>query len=188
MILTPDNEYLAVLDACVLAPMPLCDTLLRCAEEPALFRTLWSSETLAEVSRTLIKFGYSHDQAEARLRGMQEAFPEAEVVVPPHLLNGTPEIPDPGDRHVVAAAIHERAHVIVTANLKHFPQDLLTPHGILVHHPDDFLIHQYHLNPGRILEVLDMQASGIRLQRKHVLAKLKNLIPNFVKLVEEGQR
>jgi len=184
MILTPDNEYLAVLDACVLAPMPLCDTLLRCAEEPALFRVLWSNETLNEVHRTLIKFGYTADQAEGRLRRMREAFPEAEVSVPPNLVNGTPDIPDPNDKHVVAAAIHERAHVIVTANIQHFPAELLKPHGILVHHPDDFLIHQFHLSPGRILEVLDTQASGIRLQRKDVLQKLKNGVPNFVRLVE----
>lgn len=117
MILTSDNDYLAVLDACVLAPMPLCDTLLRCAEEPALFRAVWSSETLVEVTRTLLKFGYSSQQAESRLRRMQEAFPEAEVHVPPNLLYGTPELPDLSDRHVVAAAIHERAHVIVTTNL-----------------------------------------------------------------------
>jgi hypothetical protein len=38
MILTPDNEYSAVFDTCVLAPMPLCDVLLRGAEEPALYR------------------------------------------------------------------------------------------------------------------------------------------------------
>jgi hypothetical protein len=34
MILAQDNEYAAVLDACVLVPMPLCDTLLRLAEDP----------------------------------------------------------------------------------------------------------------------------------------------------------
>jgi hypothetical protein len=119
---------------------------------------------------------------------MREAFPEAEVTFPPNLLNGTPELPDPKDRHVVAAAIHERAYVIVTANIKDFPQDLLQPHGILVNHPDDFLIHQYHLWPERILEVLDTQASGIRLQRKHVLQKLKISVPKFVRLIEEKQR
>lgn len=51
MILTPDNEYAVVLDACVLVPMSLCDTLLRLAEEPAMYRPLWSDEILAEVSR-----------------------------------------------------------------------------------------------------------------------------------------
>lgn len=31
------SQYVAVLDTCVLAPMPLCDTLLRLAEEPAFY-------------------------------------------------------------------------------------------------------------------------------------------------------
>ena len=52
-----------MLDACVLAPMPLCDTLLRCAEDPALFRVLWSEQILEEVKRTLLqKFGYTAKQ------------------------------------------------------------------------------------------------------------------------------
>jgi predicted nucleic acid-binding protein len=182
MILTLDNEYTAVLDACVLAPMPLCDTLLRCAEEPALFCALWSSETLQEISRTLEKFGYTPRQAARRLQAMQEAFPEACVSIPPDLLYGVPDIPDPGDKHVVAAAIHEHANVIVTFNLRHFPQELLNPHGILVHSPDEFLVHQFHLNPERILEVLDAQASGIGQDRAAVLKRLRPVLPEFVTL------
>jgi len=53
MILTPDNEYCVVLDACVLMPMPLCDTLLRLAEEPAHFCIAWSDQILSEVRRAL---------------------------------------------------------------------------------------------------------------------------------------
>ena len=185
MILTPDNEYSAVLDACVLAPMPLCDTLLRCAEEPALYRVLWSTETLNEVYRTLLKFEYTTKQADYRLWAMREAFPEAEVSFPETLLAGTPALPDPKDRHVAAAAIQEKANVIVTANVRHFPQDLLMGHGILVHHPDDFLIHQFHLNPERILDVLDTQASGTRQQRRDIVKRLRADLPGFIELVEK---
>jgi len=35
------NQYIAVLDTCVLAPMPLCDTLLRLAEDPAFYLPKW---------------------------------------------------------------------------------------------------------------------------------------------------
>jgi hypothetical protein len=53
MILNQDNEYAALLDACVLVPMCLCDTLLRFAEYPAMYRPLWSSEILQEVGDAL---------------------------------------------------------------------------------------------------------------------------------------
>ena len=83
MILTPDNEYSVVLDSCVLAPMPLCDTLLRLAEEPGLYRPLWSEEILHEVSHALEEFGYTQQQRDRRLQAMRTAFPEAIVDVPP---------------------------------------------------------------------------------------------------------
>jgi len=117
--------HVVVLDACVLAPMPLCDTLLRCAEEPALYRALWSAQTLEEVARTLRKFGYSETQAARRIRAMREAFPEATVSVPAKLTATLAGMPDSNDRHVVAAAIRARAQTIVTANLRHFPQEVL---------------------------------------------------------------
>ncbi|WP_263357000.1 PIN domain-containing protein [Acidicapsa ligni] len=183
MILTPDNEYFVVLDACVLAPMPLCDTLLRCAEEPAFFRVLWSEQILEEVSRTLDKFGYTSSQAQRRIRFMREAFPEACLEVPPHLIEAVPNLPDPDDRHVVAAAIHGHAHAIVTANLRDFPQELLAPHEILVESPDQFLMHQFHLNRDRMLEVLDTQAGGIGRSREDVLEKLQTGVPGFVDLL-----
>ena len=90
MILTPNNEYCVVLDTCVLVPMPLCDTLLRAAEEPSFFRIAWSGEILEEVRRTLNgpKFNYSAQQAERRIASMQAAFPEAFHSIPPGLIDG----------------------------------------------------------------------------------------------------
>ena len=54
MILTHSRKYTAVLDACVLIPMCLCDTLLRFAEEPALYRPLWSELILKETGDGLV--------------------------------------------------------------------------------------------------------------------------------------
>ena len=50
-------------------------------------------------------------------------------------------LPDPNDRHVLAAALHCKADVIVTTNLKHFPKAVLSSHGISAQHPDDFVCH-----------------------------------------------
>lgn len=169
--------------------MPLCDTLLRCAEDPAFFRALWSEQILEEVKRTLLqKFGYTAAQVEYRLHMMREAFPEASISVPPALLGAVPKIPDEADKHVVAAAIHEGAQVIVTSNLKHFPQEVLAPHRILVQSPDDFLIHQYHLRPDVIAEKIDTQASAIGQTRSALLDRLKRTLPAFVELLREKQR
>jgi predicted nucleic acid-binding protein len=166
--------------------MPLCDTLLRCAEEPALFRLAWSDKTLEEVERTLHgKFSYTKQQAGRRIRVMREAFPEAAVAFPEELISALECIPDPEDRHVAAAAIHCQAHAIVTDNLKHFPKEALARHNILVQSADEFLVHQFHLNSDRILDVLDTQASAIGQQRSNVIDRLQVNLPNFVDLIRK---
>jgi len=185
MILTPDNEYRAVLDACVLIPMPLCDTLLRLAEEPSLYRPLWSASILNEVIRNLQKkLGRTPDQCEYRIKAMRSAFPEAEIAVPQELLGNAFEcVPDANDRHVLAAAVCGSAHVIVTQNVKHFPQECLQPFDVLCHTPDEFLIHQFHISPTQVLTKLDEQAVNLGRDRLYVIIGLRRMTPNFSALV-----
>ena len=57
-------------------------------------------------------------------------------------------LPDPDDRHVLAAAIVGRCDVIVTRNLKDFPEDALAPFNIETEHPDEFLCDHLSLAPG----------------------------------------
>ena len=57
------------------------------------------------------------------------------------------ELPDPDDRHVLAAAIHCSAEMIVTFNIRDYPQEILKPYGIEAIHPDDFISHQLGLYP-----------------------------------------
>jgi predicted nucleic acid-binding protein len=184
MILSPSHESCVVLDACVLLPMPLCDTLLRCAEEPSFFRIAWSAQILGEIRRNLIgaKFGYSVAQAERRVGSMQSAFPEAMYSIPPGLIDGMTGMPDPDDRHVLALAVHAHANTIVTENTRHFPVEALAPHGILVSTADEFLTYQYRLDPQVMLEKLDGQAAGIRRQRSDILVFLQKSAPRFCEL------
>lgn len=184
MILTQDNEYCVVLDACVLISMPICDTLLRSAEEPSFFRLAWSVEILNELRRGLEgpKFGYSQKQVDRRIAAMNHAFPEALTAVPVGLIDGIVNLPDPDDRHVVALAIHAHANTIVTENLRDFPASALASHNLTVQTADEFLVHQYHLNPQIMLEKLDRQAAGIRRQRSEILEFLRNAAPNFCRL------
>ena len=66
-------------------------------------------------------------------------------------------LPDPDDRHVLAAAIRSNADAIVTFNLKDFPQEALTPYDIEVIHPDDFIIYQIEFSPERTCDAFKRQ-------------------------------
>jgi len=112
--------FSALLDTCVLVPSRARDVLLEIASTGA-YRPLWSSEILDEFERTLGtllgKRGTSPEETDAYLtrlfRQMKTAFPDAPVTGWEQLVP-TIELPDPDDRHVVAAAMAGRADVIVT--------------------------------------------------------------------------
>jgi len=103
----------AVLDASVLFPAALRDTLLRAAHE-GLYRLHWSDAILVEVYRNLIETGRaSQRQAQRLIATMQEAFPDATVTGFESLVDRMAN--DPKDRHVLAAAVVTGARVIVTS-------------------------------------------------------------------------
>jgi len=184
MILNQNNEYAAVLDACVLAPMPLCDTLLRLAEHPAFYRPLWSMEILQEVGDVLEKrLCYTHEQRERRIAAMNKAFPEAVVQIPAKL--DSFDCPDANDRHVLAAAVRGQANAIVTSNTKHFPEACIEEYGLLCQSPDDFLIHQFYLNPPLVIDKLDQQAAVRRKTRVELICKLQSITPQFAELLRK---
>ncbi|MCU0226912.1 MAG: PIN domain-containing protein [Bryobacterales bacterium] len=179
MILNLDNEYVVLLDACVLAPMPGCETLLRLASEPALYQVRWSEEILCEVARYLQR-KYTAEQVERRLCTMREHFPEAMVDGFQHIAP-TFDLPDPKDWHVMAAAIVGGANTLVTANLRHFPAPELQRMGVLVQHPDEFLLQQFNLNPRRVREALIEQASSVKQRSIDTLLRsLAIMNPRFV--------
>jgi len=185
MIFTPGYDQCAVLDACALVPMALCDLLLRLAEEPAVYRPLWSEQILTEMTKALrTKLHRSSEQAAWRRRQMMEAFPEAMVTTPSALLKAVECIPDKDDRHVLAAAIVGHASTIITQNIRHFPKDCCEKYGLRCQTPDDFLIDLYRLSPQLVLNKLDDQAAGIAQSREFVVASLKAAVPKFCKSVE----
>ncbi len=80
---------------------------------------------------------------------MDHHAPDAVVAGYEHLIAGL-RLPDPNDRHVLAAAIQGRADVIVTTNLVDFPPEALEPYRIEAQHPDEFLLHLLDLAPGMV--------------------------------------
>ena len=176
-----------VLDACVLVPMPLCDTLLRLAEEPALYRPLWSARILLEVGNALEKkLKRTAFQRERRVLAMRAAFPEAEVGFPEDLARAVTCIPDLNDRHVVAAAIFGSADVIVTLNKRHFPASCIEQYDLVCQTPDEFLVRQFHLAPELVLEKVDSEAATLGQERSFIVQQLRKMAPLFAGLVEKG--
>ena len=70
------------------------------------------------------------------------------------------KLPDPDDRHVLAAAITAGAVVIVTSNLNDFPAETLQPFGIEAKTPDDFVLDQISLDEGSVRDCVHQIARG----------------------------
>jgi predicted nucleic acid-binding protein len=155
-------RYAVILDACVLVPIALADTLLRLAERD-LYRPLWSNRIVAEATDAVVDIHpeIPPERVRARFAAMDEVFEDA-CVKGWETLEHTVTLPDVDDRHVVAAAISGRADAIVTANVGDYPMDVLGPLGIEVVHPDDFLLDQLDLAPRIVLDVLREQAAHTR--------------------------
>jgi len=92
---------------------------------------------------------------------MDRAVPNAQVTGFEPLIAGL-SLPDPDDRHVLAAAVQCGAQVIVTFNLRDFPGDALAPHAIEAKHPDDFVLDALSLAPGAVVTALHEQAQSLR--------------------------
>ncbi|MDA8208607.1 MAG: PIN domain-containing protein [Actinomycetota bacterium] len=156
------SRYAALLDACVLVPVTLADSLLRVADQ-GLYRPLWSSRILEEVVAAICEVHpeIPEDRIRRRVSDMGRYFPEAQVQGWGQLLDWL-HLPDPDDRHVLAAAIRGRADAIVTANIKDFPADVVGSFDIEVVHPDAFLLDQLDLDRNAVLEALRDQARHAR--------------------------
>jgi len=178
--------FRVVLDANVLFPFSLRDTLLRAAER-GLFQLYWSQEILAEARRNLVASAQIREEQADRLFSMMaDAFPEAMVTgheaLVPVMKN------DPKDRHVVAAAVKVGAQVIVTNNLRDF-HDL--PEGVEVQSAGEFLCNLFDLAPDVMVDLLTAQAAALRKPARtldELLAGLAKLVPDFVELVNARRR
>jgi predicted nucleic acid-binding protein len=129
----------AIYDACVLYPAPLRDLLLQLACE-GLFHARWTDAIHEEWIRNLLKArpDLKAKALDRTRRLMDQAVPDALIKRSESLVQGL-DLPDPDDRHVLAAAIHGGAQVIVTFNLKDFPPTKLKRHGVKAMHPDKFI-------------------------------------------------
>ena len=152
--------FSAVLDANVLYPFSLRDTLLRLAELE-LYTPLWSARILEETRRNLVEHRINEEQAARIDQAMREAFEEAEVD-PAEIERLEPAMTnDSKDRHVLAAAVAADSELIVTFDVRDFPLEACEPLGVEAIHPDDFLLDLHDLNPQAVRAALEQQAADL---------------------------
>ncbi len=130
----------SVLDACVLYPPTLRDLLMWLAAA-MVFEPRWTEDIHAEWIRNVLVDNSDITPAQLeRTRRLMDQVSENSCVTGydkhiPALI-----LPDPDDRHVLAAAIEANASVIVTFNVSDFPVICLEPHHVQAMHPDEYLV------------------------------------------------
>jgi hypothetical protein len=152
----------ALLDSCVLYPARLRDLLLSLAAA-GFFRPIWSEMIHEEWIRNVLanRPDLTRAQLEAARSAMDRAFPAASISGFERLVP-TLKLPDPADRHILAAAIHARAELIVTVNLKDFPAAALTTHSIVAVHPDAFVDDLFDLDESEAISAIAKMRSRLR--------------------------
>lgn len=176
------SSFVAVFDACVLYPAPLRDLLLRLAITD-LFRARWTDEIHEEWIRNL-----RTNRPDLSPESLQRTRSLMNMAVPDCLITGyeglIPQLslPDPDDRHVLAAAIRGQAGVIVTYNLNDFPPATLAPYGIETQHPDEFVCHLFDLAPGAVCAAVRDQRNALQNPPKSV----RELLDTFLSLQLAG--
>lgn len=157
------SQFTVLFDACVLYSAPVRDLLLQLASE-GIFRGRWSSRIQEEWMRNLLKNRPSlgKQELERTCKLMNASILDGLVEDYEGLATGI-TLPDSNDAHVVAAAIKSQAQVIVTFNLKDFPDEILSTYQIEAQHPDVFLRYQMDLHLPAFLSCV-----------KTVRARLKN--------------
>lgn len=128
-----------LLDACVLVPTVLREVLLGAAATGA-FTPLWSARILEEWARAARRSPAGAEAvARAEIARLRRVWLDAEVAEDPDL-EAALSLPDPDDRHVLAAAIAGGAEVLLTLNRADFPSRALARHRVLPREPDGFLL------------------------------------------------
>jgi hypothetical protein len=156
------DQLTVVYDACVLYPAPLRSFLMYLAMT-GLYRARWTNDIHEEWMRNVQEDYPDITRQKAELiRDLMNAHVADCIVTGYEMLIPALPLPDPDDRHVLAAAIRCGADLIVTFNLKDFPLDALRPYGIEAQHPDDFLTHQLDLAPSVVCAAAKRQRQSLK--------------------------
>lgn len=148
--------FTAFFDANVLYPFQLRDLIMRLAVRD-LFRAKWSAAVHDEWTAAVRRNHADIDSAKLQqTRALMDAHARDAVVTGyEYLLEPFAKLlPDPADAHVLAAASHGRADVIVTANMRDFPDEVLDRFQLHAQHPDEFIAHLIDLDTARAISAV----------------------------------
>lgn len=170
------SRFTVLLDACVLYPAPIRDILLNLADLE-IYSPKWSEIIHEEWTRNLLKNrpDLSKQKLRRTVQAMNAAFPDAEVHSFEELIDLL-ELPDLGDRHVLAAGIKCKADAIITFNTKDFPRENLDQYHIDVYTPDEFICLLNELNPSIVKQAFENQLTSLRnppLPREKLISVLE---------------
>ena len=165
----------AVYDANILYPAPLRDLFIRIAQA-GLVRAKWTELIHDEWLRNVCKNNpHLSPERLARSRNLMNDAVRDCIVIDYEDLIPALTLPDPNDRHVLAAAIRADAEIIVTFNLADFPGETLARFGIEAIHPDDFLLGLLNAAPGAVCDAIKRQRENLRNPPKTVEELLNTL-------------
>ena len=179
----------AFIDANVMVRAWTMDVMLSLAEA-GMFEPLWSKFVLDEAHEALLGL---RPQAESQIVSYLSAVqrsnsyacvPESEFAVV------VPDLPDPDDGHVVAAAAGGGAKWVVTYNLRDFPAGILAPLGLKPILPDAFLCMLFSCDGS--LAVATMRRLGAdkrrppRTMAEELAGLRRNGLANFAAALEEA--
>ncbi|WP_347257298.1 PIN domain-containing protein [Methylocaldum sp.] len=170
------SNFAVVYDACVLYPAPLRDFLMWLALTD-LYRAKWSEKIHQEWIRNLIaeRPDLTIDQLNRTKQLMDNNVRDALVTGYEYLIPAL-DLPDPNDRHVLAAAIRSHSSLIVTFNLKDFPARELAKYDIEAIHPDDFILDLFDLDASKVLEAAASHRRSLKHPAKTVEDYLDTLL------------
>ena len=169
------SNFTVIYDACVLYPAPIRDLLIRLARTRR-FRARWTADIQNEWIEALLsnRPDLKREQLDRTVELMLKAVPGSMVIGYESLIDGL-KLPDPDDRHVLAAAIRCGAAAIITTNLKDFPKERLDKFETLAIHPDDFIMDLADLEP----ELLEIIVKEQRATLKNPPVTAKEFVENL---------
>lgn len=169
------SNFTVVYDACVLYPAPLRDLLMHLALTD-LYRARWSNMIHDEWTRNVLENRKDlKPEAIARTRELMDTHVREALVANFEHLIAAIRLPDPDDRHVVAAAMHAGAELIITFNYKDFPAEELLKYNVSAQHPDDFIFDLFDLHAAKVLQAAARHRKSMKKPPKSVEEYLDTL-------------